>query len=89
MGNNQNQKITWNILDKIIAKFRYAKVNNYVKFNGTIVDIGCGQEGQFLITNKKRIKKGYGLDYKIKNHTIDIIYFINNKTMKALPHSQR
>ena len=85
MGNNQNQKITWNILDKIIAKFRYAKVNNYVKSNGTIVDIGCGQEGQFLITNKKRIKKGYGLDYKIKNHTIDNIYFINNKNLKLLP----
>ena len=40
-----NDKNSWNILDRIIAKLRYAQVNKYI-INGNIVDIGCGQEGQ-------------------------------------------
>ena len=81
----KKSETNWNILDKIIAKFRYIQVNKFIKNNGIIVDIGCGQEGQFLISNKERIKKGYGLDYKISNHTIDNIDFINNKNKKDLP----
>lgn len=85
MIDNKNTSTNWNFLDKIIAKFRYIKVNKYVKTNGRIVDIGCGQEGQFLKSNKDKIKKGYGLDYKIVNHTLNNIDFINNKDIKALP----
>ena len=69
-----NDKNSWNILDRIIAKLRYAQVNKYI-INGNIVDIGCGQEGQFLISNKEKIKTGYGLDNNI----------INNRKLKTLP----
>ena len=85
MDKSFNSNTNWNFLDKIIAKFRYVKVNKYVKENAIIVDIGCGQEGHFLISNKEIIRKGYGLDYKIRNHTVDNIVFINNKTLKTLP----
>ena len=72
------EKTDWNILDRIIAKFRYAQVDKYVVKNGNIVDIGCGQEGKFLLRHKDNIAKGYGFDYKIKNNRIGNIEFINN-----------
>jgi len=85
MKNQGKSKSEWNILDKIIAKFRYAQVDKYVPKNGKIVDIGCGQEGNFLLRHKNNISQGYGLDYKIKNHTVDNINFINNHISENLP----
>ena len=78
----------WNILDRVIAKIRYSQVDKYVIENGKIVDIGCGQEGEFLLRHKDRIMQGYGLDYKINNHIIDNIIFINNSQTKHLPISK-
>lgn len=78
-------KNDWNILDKFIAKIRYNQVNNYIKENSNVVDIGCGQEGVFLLSHKDTIAQGYGLDYKIQNHKIDNITFINNQKSNKLP----
>ena len=78
-------KNKWNILDKIIAKFRYNVVDKYVLDDTSIVDIGCGQEGKFLLRHKNKIKKGYGFDFKIKDHKIDNISFINNSKFNKLP----
>ena len=75
----------WNTLDRIIASIRYSKVKKYIPKNGIIVDIGCGQNGDFLLRSKKKIRKGYGLDLKITNKTIDNIELINNRNMKKLP----
>lgn len=80
-----NLKTSWNILDKIIAKFRYVEVDKYVLENTVIVDIGCGQEGSFLIRHKDKITKGYGFDFKIKNHDVDNITFINNAALNKFP----
>lgn len=82
---NKNSKMSWNILDKIIAKFRYIEVDKYVLENTTIVDIGCGQEGSFLFRHKDKIKKGYGFDFKIENHEVDNITFINNNSLNKFP----
>ncbi|MBR4231022.1 MAG: class I SAM-dependent methyltransferase [Bacilli bacterium] len=75
----------WNRLDNIIASIRYSKVKKYIPFDGIIVDIGCGQKGDFLMRSKKKIRKGYGIDLKIDNKTIDNIEFINNVDMKKFP----
>ena len=90
MENIEKVKTNWNILDKIIAKFRYMQVDRYVVENGNIVDIGCGQEGKFLLRHKRKIKNGYGFDYKIHNYKVDNIQFINNEKnekIELLPNS--
>lgn len=89
MNNQRRSKTDWNDLDKIIAKFRYAQVDKYVPKNGRIVDIGCGQEGKFLLRHKNKISHGYGLDYKVENHTVDNINFINNRISENLPIIER
>ena len=75
----------WNALDKLIARFRYVQVNKYITKGSVIVDIGCGREGEFLLHNKDIISKGFGFDYRIKDHAIDNINLINNKKLKKLP----
>jgi len=75
----------WNILDKFIATIRYSKVKKFIKKDSIIVDIGCGREGKFLLAHKNIIKKGYGFDFRIKNHTIDNVEFINNRNIKSFP----
>ena len=78
-------KKDWNALDKLIAWFRYVKVNKYLIKDSIIVDIGCGRKGEFLLQSKDIIKKGYGFDYRIKDQEIDNISLINNKKLKKLP----
>ena len=78
-------KKDWNALDKLIAWFRYVKVNKYLIKDSVIVDIGCGRKGEFLLQSKDIIKKGYGFDYRIKDQEIDNISLINNKKLKKLP----
>lgn len=80
-----NDSNKWNILDKLIARVRYSKVNKYIKKNGVIVDVGCGQEGKFLLNHKNEIKNGYGLDFKIDDKVVDNIKFINNFKLKSIP----
>lgn len=81
----KKSELKWNVLDRIIAKFRYSQVDKYILKNGTIVDIGCGQEGSFLLRHKDNINVGYGFDFKIQNHMLDNISFINNSKLKELP----
>ena len=81
---NQSDR-SWNILDKIIAKFRYAQVDGYVLEGSRIVDIGCGQEGAFLIRHKDKIDCGFGFDFEINDSKIDNITFINNSELNKFP----
>lgn len=85
MEKHNKPNTDWNILDKFIAKIRYIQVNKYIKENGYIVDIGCGQEGSFLLSHKDKIAQGYGLDHKIVNHNVGNISFINNQDNRQLP----
>lgn len=85
MSSEKQLNTHWNILDKFIAKMRYFQIDKYIKENGSIVDIGCGQEGTFLLSHRDRIKQGYGLDYKIKSHKVGNVTFINNFISKEIP----
>lgn len=76
---------SWNILDKIIAIFRYSQVDKYIIEGSQVVDIGCGQEGAFLIRHKDKIAKGFGFDFEISDHEIDNITFINNSELDNFP----
>lgn len=69
----------WNWIDRIIAAFRYSKVNRYVETGAVIADIGCGREGAFLLSHAKRINHGYGFDLRIQTHEESNVSLINNK----------
>lgn len=80
-----NSERSWNILDRIIAKFRYVYVDRYVIEGSAVVDIGCGQEGSFLMRHKDNISKGWGFDLEISYYEQDNITFINNCNLKKFP----
>lgn len=83
--NSSKSKRTWNILDIILAKFRYVIVDKYVIKGSTVVDIGCGQEGAFLLRHKEDISKGFGFDFEINDCKVDNITFINNSCLDKFP----
>lgn len=57
----------WNFIDRFIAKWRYKFALPYLDKSKIVCDIGCGKEGLFLCSVRKRIKEGYGFDFKLKN----------------------
>lgn len=66
----------WSLLDKFIAEIRYIEIMKNVIFqnsNMVVCDIGCGMEGQFLLSLKDKISYGYGFDMKTENRSIDNI----------------
>lgn len=75
----------WNRLDKIIANIRYRKIDRYVPEFGVLCDIGCGRNADFLKRHAKKIKKGYGFDFRIQDSIIDNIEIYNNKGMNHFP----
>lgn len=75
----------WNALDKFIAKIRYSKIKKFVPENGIICDVGCGQDGAFLMEFSNSIKKGYGFDWKTENRVIKNIKLQNNKNLPNIP----
>ncbi|MBO4438886.1 MAG: methyltransferase domain-containing protein [Spirochaetaceae bacterium] len=73
----------WIWFDWLVAAFRYAKVNKYVKQNSIIADVGCGREGAFLKSHAGKITHGYGFDFRINEHEEDNLSFINNKELEG------
>ena len=87
--NDSQTNRSWNILDYIIAKFRYVQVDKYIIEGSDVVDIGCGQKGAFLIRHKDKIAHGYGFDFEIHDHKKDNIQFINNRNMDKFPLEEK
>ena len=58
----------WIWFDRLVAAFRYAKVNKYVRGGTVIADIGCGREGVFLKSHAEKILHAYGFDFRIQTH---------------------
>jgi len=67
----------WSFYDKVIAMMRFSLAEKYIAKDSVLVDIGCGINGDFLKYMSKKIKAGYGFDYKISSHSKDNISFIN------------
>ena len=73
----------WIWFDWLVAAFRYAKVNKYVKQGNIIADIGCGREAAFLKSHVNKIKHGYGFDLRIQTNEEGNISLINNKDLNG------
>lgn len=58
----------WNILDKFIASLRYGKVKKFIPKNTILMDIGCGQEAQFLKNMQNQQSLCIGIDKYIENY---------------------
>lgn len=56
----------WNVLDKILAKWRARFILPYLSKDAIVADIGCGQEGDILMDISSNIKEGFGYDYNLK-----------------------
>ena len=71
----------WIWFDRLVAAFRYSKVNRYVRKGSVIADIGCGREGAFLKSHAAKITRGYGFDFRIHTQDEGNISLINNKEL--------
>ncbi|MBM3233807.1 class I SAM-dependent methyltransferase [Candidatus Pacearchaeota archaeon] len=70
---NNFGKMRETILDKIIRWLRIRKASQFIPKNTVLIDMGCG-EGVFLKKMRKRIKKGIGIDKKVKRNYENIIF---------------
>ena len=55
------------ILDIIIKNLRFKTIISEIKLNTTVVDLGCGYQGELLRLISDKIKKGIGIDLSITN----------------------
>ncbi|MDD4938197.1 MAG: class I SAM-dependent methyltransferase [Candidatus Shapirobacteria bacterium] len=69
----------FNFFDKTIAFLRLQKVIKLVEKNDIILDFGCGSQGYFLKSVSKKIGKGIGIDYDVKNTENENLEFIKQK----------
>jgi len=56
----------FNIIDKIVAKYRLSKVLGSVDRSDRILDFGCGARSYLLELAKEKIKYGVGVDYDVE-----------------------
>ncbi|MBL7141886.1 methyltransferase domain-containing protein [Patescibacteria group bacterium] len=73
------------LLDDFIRFLRERKVKKYIQKDIVLCDLGCGPEAHFLNLVKSRIKKGIGIDKKIKKGSKENLEFINLKIQKQIP----
>ena len=70
--------------DGVLRNIREKKATKYISQNSICFDVCCDQ-GQFLKRIETIIKKGTGIDNRIKNHGSDKITFINHHIVNSLP----
>jgi SAM-dependent methyltransferase len=75
----------FNLVDKVVAVFRLSKIVSNVDSNDVVLDFGCGSTSFLLNFVKKKIKKGVGIDYDVKNRKEGNIEYIKFKFNKKLP----
>lgn len=76
----------FNILDVIIAHWRFRKLKRYIKKNDTLLDFGCGYQAFFLKNISSIIKLGIGIDAHLKSQNIGTnIILLKYKFQNHLP----
>lgn len=75
----------WNLIDKLISKYRLLVASGHIKKNDVILDLGCGVQHYLLTGGKDKFKLGYGLDYDIEDYQEGNIRLINYKYQGSLP----
>ncbi|MBU1924136.1 MAG: class I SAM-dependent methyltransferase, partial [Candidatus Omnitrophica bacterium] len=75
----------WNLLDKLISKYRLSVATRYIKENDVVLDLGCGVQHYLLTCGKDKFKLGYGLDYDVKDCQEGNVCLVNYKYQGVLP----
>lgn len=60
----------FNILDKILAVWRFRQPASMIVKNDRVLDFGCGYQAYFLRKVKNIIELGIGIDYEAENQII-------------------
>ncbi len=71
----------WPFFEKLLGCMRYRKIKPYLSKNDgrpVYVDIGCGFNGTFLFSVRRKIKKGYGFDIRANERQSGNVKIINN-----------
>lgn len=55
----------FNLMDHLVALFRYKQALKYLKKNSSVLDIGCGYNAYFLNYVSSLISQGVGLDISV------------------------
>lgn len=79
--NTQN----FNLVDKIVAKYRLSKVLKYLEKDDVILDFGCGSNSFLLSFSKDKIKSGTGIDYDVESRKQGNIEYRQYKFNGKLP----
>lgn len=80
----------FNILDVIIAHWRFRKLKRYIKKNDTLLDFGCGYQAFFLKNIASKIKLGIGIDAHLKSQNIGInIKLLKYKFQNKFPFDEK
>lgn len=75
----------FNFVDNIIAKWRLGKVEKAIELNDEVLDFGCGNQGYFLRSVSKKIKRGVGIDYDVDVGDEGNLKFMSLKIKNKLP----
>jgi 2-polyprenyl-3-methyl-5-hydroxy-6-metoxy-1,4-benzoquinol methylase len=58
------------ILEQILRQIRFLVVRHFVKQNSTVLDLGCGYDGEFLRSISSKIKSGVGYDLSVRKNKV-------------------
>lgn len=75
----------WPLFEKMLGSLRYGKIKKYVMPDGVHCDIGCGYHGAFLKSISKKIRYGYGFDWKVTPDQLGNIELMNNRGIDGIP----
>lgn len=75
----------FNLIDKLVARMRLAKVISYIDEGDEILDFGCGSQGYFLRSVSDKIKRGVGIDYDVDIKDEKNLKFSSFKFKDKLP----
>lgn len=76
------------MLDLIIMKIRFNKISKLIPRGVKILDLGCGYEGEFLVSIEKNISLGFGVDLSVNrnlNPSLPKIKLIQGRVDEKLP----
>ncbi len=73
------------LLNVLFRRERIKQASRYILDDSVVCDIGCGINAEFLLSVEHRIRKGIGIDFRIKNtkfRNIELLKFDLEKPSK-------
>ncbi len=75
----------WNLIDKLISKYRLSVAAKYIEKDDIVLDLGCGVQHYLLTCGKNKFKSGYGLDYDVEGCQKENITLVKHRCQGNLP----